>query len=202
MPDFEKKQVRELITMDFEATEEEIQHGQQVYWANSCNRCHGGGGALPDLSYSSPAVYEAFEQIVGRGIFLGKGMPSFEEQMSEQDIRDLKHFLLNQAKDTRETYLGFSTVGVVGDALPGGWEDSHPLSPSEDEEGVWTGRVDLEKGEVKFRAENDWAYNWGGGAFPDGRLNPGGTNMEVRPGSYEVRLNLLTAEYSFTEVSE
>lgn len=201
LPDFGQILKKELVQMPFEASLEEIQHGSQLANQNSCFRCHGGGGALPNLLYSSSEVYESFDMIVRQGIFLGKGMPGYEEQMSEQDVQDLKHFFLNQAKKEREKRLGLSSFGIVGDALPAGWDKSFPLEKT-DNQGVWTGKIKLNKGEVKFRANDDWEDNWGGGTFPEGKLNVNGNNIEVESGTYLVTVNLLNNRYAFARVSD
>jgi hypothetical protein len=160
-----------------------------------------GGGAIPDLSYSSPEIYEAFDAIVRKGVFLGKGMPDFGDQMSEEDVRDLKHFFLKQAKDEREKRLGFKSIGIVGDALPGDREQDH-LPEKTSQEGIWTCMVSLEKGEIKFRADSKWDNNWGGGSFPEGNLKSNGNNLHVISGTYMLTVNLLNNRYVFTPVAE
>lgn len=57
---------------------------------------------IPNLTYSSPEIFEYFEQIVGEGAFIGKEMPNFKDRLSNQDILDLKNYILSDAKDMRE----------------------------------------------------------------------------------------------------
>ena len=97
-PEFPKHPPKELIHLDFEATEEALNHGGELY--RKCSVCHGGGN-LPDLHYSSPEIFSLFSQIVGEGLFLGKGMPSYADRLSDQDILDLKHFILSEAQKRR-----------------------------------------------------------------------------------------------------
>ena len=83
-PTFPVKDPKEIINIEYTATQEQIEHGQKLFF-RYCEGCHG-GGAVPNLSYSKPEIFEAFPQIVGDGIFLGKGMPKFKDRLSEQDI--------------------------------------------------------------------------------------------------------------------
>ena len=101
-PEFEKQVKKKLINLDFEATSEELANGKKLY--TRCGLCHG-GGVIPDLHYSTPEIFEAFPQIVGEGIFLGKGMPAFGDRLSDQDILDLKHYILSEARKKRTTKL-------------------------------------------------------------------------------------------------
>ena len=97
-PEFPEHPPRQLIDLDFEATEEALNHGGELY--RKCSVCHGGGN-LPDLHYSSPEIFGLFPQIVGEGLFLGKGMPNYGDRLSDQDILDIKHFILSEAQKQR-----------------------------------------------------------------------------------------------------
>ncbi len=67
-----------------------------------CARCHGasgvGGGVLPDLRKSQPEIQAAFKDIVLKGIFTGKGMPSFAQWLDEEDVEQIQAYLRNQAR--------------------------------------------------------------------------------------------------------
>jgi hypothetical protein len=52
--------------------------------------------------------------------------------------------------------------------------------------------------ELKFRANSDWAFNWGAADFPSGIGLPGGANIPVPVGSYLVTFNCATGAYNFT----
>ncbi len=200
-PVFKKTAPRVLADIEFEATAEEIKQGQQIYWQNSCMLCHG-GGIIPNLSYSSPEIFEAFELIVGKGAFVGKGMPSFEGRMSDQDIQDLKHYLLSETKRKRDARLNALSIGLVGTALPASMQESALLVKNEEQEGVWEGVVTLETGELKFRADEKWQHSWGGVAFPSGQLYEKSGPIKAEKGTYLVSVNLLSSEYLFTKVSD
>ncbi len=51
--------------------------------------------------------------------------------------------------------------------------------------------------EMKFRANADWATNWGAADFPSGTGVPDGPNIPVPVGSYLVTFNCSTGAYNF-----
>jgi hypothetical protein len=51
--------------------------------------------------------------------------------------------------------------------------------------------------EMKFRANSDWATNWGAAEFPAGTGVPDGPNVPVPYGSYLVSFNCSTGAYNF-----
>ena len=59
-----------------------------------------------------------------------------------------------------------TSIGIIGSATPGGWDNETPLTQVNDS--VWTIQMSLIKGEVKFRANNAWDINWGEKDFPTG----------------------------------
>ena len=90
-----------------------------------------------------------------------------------------------------------------------------------DDAAVWRVELDLVDGEVKFRADNAWAINWGSStsedygpandwaftgdistAFPHGTALLNGSNIPVRAGRYVVTFNTDTLEYFFEEIKE
>jgi len=99
-PQFPVQPRKEMINLAFDATQEEISHGKKLY-NRYCGKCHG-GGAIPNLSFSSPQIFESFVQIVGDGIFLEKGMPNFGDRLTDQDILDIKSSILSDAAEWRE----------------------------------------------------------------------------------------------------
>jgi hypothetical protein len=51
--------------------------------------------------------------------------------------------------------------------------------------------------ELKFRADAEWTFNWGGPDFPSGIGTIGGANIPVPVGSYLVTFNCATGAYNF-----
>ena len=100
LPSFPDIPKRELVNIEFQATEEQIIQGGKLYH-RYCNKCHG-GGTIPDLTYSSQDIFNSFQEIVGGGILLGLGMPNFGDRLSQTDIENLKFFILSRARTKRE----------------------------------------------------------------------------------------------------
>ena len=67
---------------------------------------------------------------------------------------------------------------------------------------MWTGTVTLTEGMAKFRADNDWANNWGGPTYPSGVGFGNGPDIAVKAGTYFVRINDATGEYAFMPAND
>ena len=88
-----------LISGVVSANDEELSTGGNLY-SQHCNRCHGqvggGGGALPDLAYSSERIHENFKYIV-KGSFEAMGMPDFTGKISEEEINLIQQYVFSEA---------------------------------------------------------------------------------------------------------
>ena len=87
----------------FNATPERIDRGA-ILFARWCGVCHGlaatgGGGAIKDLRYSSPATFERMNKIVLEGEYESVGMPSFKEWLTTDDVEALRVYLLKRRAD-------------------------------------------------------------------------------------------------------
>jgi hypothetical protein len=91
----------------------------------------------------------------------------------------------------------FPTVGIIGSATAGGWDNDTNLTQDPANAHVWTGTVTLTDGVAKFRANDAWDVNWGGATFPSGYGFGNGPDIAVKAGTYFVRLNDATGEYAF-----
>lgn len=96
----------------------------------------------------------------------------------------------------------YTSVGIIGDATPGGWDTDTDMTQDPDDRSIWKLRIILTAGEAKFRADNDWAVNWGGGTFPNGTATQDGPNIPVTAGEYKVTFNSTTGAYTFEEIIE
>jgi quinohemoprotein ethanol dehydrogenase len=200
-PEFESGSPDVYADIAFEASQEEIQHGAQLF-SRYCGHCHNGNGAIPNLTFANEDVFGAFDAIVGKGAFLGKGMPNFGDRLSDDDVMDIKNFLLSEVKKQRTILENIKSMGVIGDATEGGWERSIPLSNKGLPEGVWEGELKLKNGEFRFRADNKWELNWGGTKIPEGNLIKYGTNFSVTEGIYKIRVEVLNSVYSIQKIKD
>ncbi len=89
--------------------------------------------------------------------------------------------------------------GLIGSATPDGWDADQDMTYDVDTK-TWSVTLDLVAGEIKFRANDDWALNYGDSGF-DGSLEEGGENIPVdEAGNYTVVLNLETPGYAYSVV--
>jgi len=81
----------------------ELNDAQRLFHSY-CARCHGGGaiggGVLADLRKSSPEVQGEFKDIVLKGIFSGKGMPSFSQWLTEAQVDQIQAYIRHRAETT------------------------------------------------------------------------------------------------------
>ena len=54
--------------------------------------------------------------------------------------------------------------------------------------------------DMKFRKDNSWDVSWGGTTFPSGEAVPGGTDIPLTPGFYNVAFNYTGLNYLFIQV--
>jgi len=89
--------------------------------------------------------------------------------------------------------------GLIGDATAGGWDADENMTydPVSD---TWSITTDLVVGTVKFRANDDWAINYGD-PLGNGRLAQDGANIPIaEAGNYTITLDLSEAIYTYTVV--
>ncbi len=94
----------------------------------------------------------------------------------------------------------YTSVGIIGNSTPGGWDADTDMEQDPSDKSIWRLRVILTDGELKFRADNDWAVNWGAGDFPTGTGILDGANIPIPAGEYKITFNSTTGEYSFEEL--
>lgn len=95
-----------------------------------------------------------------------------------------------------------TTVGLIGSVQQGGWDSDTDMKQNPDSLHLWTLRATLIAGEAKFRANNDWAVNWGASTFPSGIGTQDGSNIRLRSGEYSISFNSNTGAYFFEVVPD
>ena len=84
-----------------------------------------------------------------------------------------------------------TTIGIIGSASPNGWDSDVdmtyvPYNAETKALSYWEAKdITLASGEIKFRANDDWAINWGGDV---NALTQGGGNISVDAGTYDIKL--------------
>ena len=114
--------------------------------------------------------------------------------------------------------IHFREIGIDGSGTLLGWQNYLPMRQDPTDPDIWRLEIDLVDGELKFRADNAWAVNWGAtgsegsddtwgfagnidAVFPRGTATVTGSNIPVREGRYNVEFNTATLEYVFEEVA-
>jgi hypothetical protein len=98
------------------------------------------------------------------------------------------------------SYTRIATWGIIGDATPGGWGGSTPMTFNAGT-GTWTITANLLGGkEMKFRANDDWAINLGDDGPRDNKPDYNGGNIPIAlDGNYTITLDLgVAGNYSYT----
>ncbi|MEK6153624.1 SusE domain-containing protein [Flavobacteriaceae bacterium 3-367] len=95
----------------------------------------------------------------------------------------------------------YTTVGYIGSARTGddtGWNSDIDFTQSTFDQHIWFATdVTLFDGEMKFRADDDWAVNWGSDTFFSGAATQDGPNIPVTAGVYDIWFNDLDGRYLF-----
>lgn len=99
--------------------------------------------------------------------------------------------------------VSFKSIGIIGSATAGGWDNESPLSRDGGNADLWKGTITLKEGAFKFRADSAWAVSWGGGTFPSDTASLTGTDIAVsadRAGDYLVSFNTKSLIYNFIKI--
>lgn len=127
------------------------------------------------------------------------GMGSAEGSLVEEDEKNIPvgtaGFYRIEASLADGTY-SYSPImiGVIGSATPNGWESDVNMTYDKAEK-AWTWTGNLVAGELKFRANDDWAISWGGAnddAYNFNNLTEfNGKNLKIEEaGNYTIKLYL------------
>ncbi len=92
--------------------------------------------------------------------------------------------------------LNAQSIGLVGDFT--GWGSSPDVAMNTTDNVSFTlnNYTFASNAVLKFRQDSNWATNWGG-SFPSGTGAPGGSDISVPAGTYNISFNLSTLAYSF-----
>ena len=81
-----------------------VRRGEVLFHQN-CSVCHGAGavssGSLPDLRHLKEETHAAWDAIVLKGAFAGKGMVSFAHVLSPQDSTAIHQYVISRAHAER-----------------------------------------------------------------------------------------------------
>ncbi|QYA26120.1 hypothetical protein G3I01_11535 [Gramella sp. MT6] len=98
--------------------------------------------------------------------------------------------------------LNFSNIGILGTALPDGWEKSTPMHLIDVNKQIWQIKIQLKDGVLKFRNGNSWNQNWGATDSYNGKALFFGKDIPVTEGFYQIDLNIVDKIYSIKAINE
>ncbi len=81
-------------------------------------------------------------------------------------------------------------IGLVGSATPNQWNAPDQKMDYDPATGTWSITIDLVDGDIKFRLNDDWAWNLGG---TTDNLTHNGANIPVTAGNYTIVLTITNA---------
>lgn len=102
--------------------------------------------------------------------------------------------------EKKYTLTAITTIGIIGDATQGGWNESTPMTYNKEDRAWEIKNVSLTAGELKFRANDGWDINWGGTADA---LVQGGPNLKITDaGTYDIKLYAWADGYAKCELTK
>ena len=116
---------------------------------------------------------------------------------AKRSCKSIQDLLLNYNPKIK---LIYSSMEIVGDALPSGFDKSVSMERDNRKIGFWKIKTKLKQGNLKFINRNDWLQNWGGNSFPDGKSMFDGVDIYVNEGYYNIVLDLENKIYSFEKL--
>ncbi len=96
-----------------DATPEMIARGAGLFTEN-CSICHSNQprAPLPDLRRMNRGVHAGFQQILLNGLFVSRGMPAFDDRLSEDDVRAIHAWLISVQGPLREREMQLQADGL------------------------------------------------------------------------------------------
>jgi mono/diheme cytochrome c family protein len=77
-----------------------VREGKFLY-ATFCRACHGvdavAGSGVPDLRYASAQTHQQFDAIALEGARESRGMPSFKDLLTREQVRAIQAYVLSRA---------------------------------------------------------------------------------------------------------
>src|SRR5262245_60544130 len=89
--------------MRLAASRQDVAEGAALF-STYCLRCHGAiavsGGSVLDLRYAETYVHQTFQDIVRGGTRRQFGMPSFAEDLTDAQVRQIQAYVLQRARES------------------------------------------------------------------------------------------------------
>jgi Secretion system C-terminal sorting domain/Outer membrane protein SusF_SusE len=98
--------------------------------------------------------------------------------------------------------VDYATLGIIGSATPNGSDTDTYMERDAIDKTIWRLRAICTDGELKFRANSNFAESWGGGDFPmdTATLDETASGILMPAGEYKIVFNSLTGFFNFEEL--
>ncbi len=120
-------------------------------------------------------------------------------QLKVEQIRETMDLIREYDPSIQITY---DRIGILGSATTHGWDRTIFMDLKDPDKRIWRIRIKLDEGDIKFRDGDSWDNNWGDNFDQDGGLIANGFNIPVKPGTYEVELNMTDKTYSLNRITQ
>ncbi len=166
----------------------------------------------PNLaSVNSDKNYEGYVYFAGAGQFKFTQGPNWDlnwgdngndgtldQNGSNISAADAGYYKINVNLNDYTYTVVKTNWGIIGSATPTGW-DSDTKMKFDAATKTWVIEIDLKAGEIKFRANDDWAINYGD-KNADGILDTqNDNNIKIASaGKYKITMKLGTPDYTYT----
>jgi len=122
LPPFELPALAPPNDPDFKLEADRVMPGAMAFASSACLVCHGmnaiGGGAAPDLRYSSAIIdKDAFKSIVKDGALKLNGMPP-SPQLTDEQLDSIRYYLRARAQQTAAEMASSGTVRKSESSVP------------------------------------------------------------------------------------
>jgi len=98
------------------------------------------------------------------------------------------------------TLTAINSIGVIGDASPGGWDDDTDMTYNANENCWEIKGIKLNDGNIKFRANDGWDINWGYNAkksISSLDMSGNSSNIPVEAGTYDIKFYALCSGQAY-----
>jgi len=91
---------------------------------------------------------------------------------------------------------------IIGPSTPyNNWTRGIPMLKTSKDESVWEITMELADGEVKFRTDGAWTFDWGMGQSDSTKLVFKGPNIPVKKGKYHITIDIVNNTYEFKSIN-
>ncbi|WP_445732222.1 DUF6090 family protein [Mariniflexile sp.] len=160
----------------------------------------------PTDNFYSQKNIEAAKQLINEPGFIAdvKSMQLIKKSIlrsSPNYFKNGQSILAFIAKNYPNSINKIEKMELIGTGVPNGnWAIGLPMKMLED--GIFELQTQLVDGEIKFRADSNWTFDWGRSENRIEKLVFKGSNITVKKGIYKITLNIVNNEYKIKKIND